>query len=96
MRALQGFGPSRHVKSRGDGPNGTALAPSDVSRGPGADASHDSEDDLGGANAVEQPEHLWVVMARLRNKIEPDPANPRYLLTEPFVGYRFVSAPASP
>jgi two-component system, OmpR family, KDP operon response regulator KdpE len=37
-----------------------------------------------------------IVMARLRNKIEPDPANPRYLLTEPFVGYRFVSAPASP
>jgi two-component system KDP operon response regulator KdpE len=48
-----------------------------------------------GANAVEQPEHLWVLMAQLRKKIERDPANPRYLLSEPFVGYRFVSAPAT-
>ena len=47
-----------------------------------------------GANAVEQPEHLWVLMAQLRKKIEPDPGNPRYLLSEPFVGYRFASTPA--
>ena len=46
-----------------------------------------------GANAVEQPEHLWVLMAQLRKKIEPDPANPRYLISEPFVGYRLVSTP---
>jgi two-component system KDP operon response regulator KdpE len=47
-----------------------------------------------GANAVEQPEHLWVLMAQLRKKIERDPGNPRYLISEPFVGYRLVSAPA--
>ncbi len=46
-----------------------------------------------GANAVDQPEHLWVLMAQLRKKIEPDPGNPRYLISEPFVGYRLVSTP---
>jgi two-component system KDP operon response regulator KdpE len=42
-----------------------------------------------GANAVEQPEHLWTLVAQLRKKIEPDPATPQYLLSEPWVGYRF-------
>jgi two-component system KDP operon response regulator KdpE len=46
-----------------------------------------------GPNAVDQPEHLWVLMAQLRKKIEPDPGTPRYLLSEPWVGYRLVSAP---
>jgi two-component system KDP operon response regulator KdpE len=46
-----------------------------------------------GPNAVDQPEHLWVLMAQLRKKIEPDPGTPRYLLSEPWVGYRLVSNP---
>jgi two-component system KDP operon response regulator KdpE len=46
-----------------------------------------------GPNAVDQPEHLRVLMAQLRKKIEPDAAQPRYLLTEPWVGYRFAEAP---
>jgi two-component system, OmpR family, KDP operon response regulator KdpE len=46
-----------------------------------------------GPNAVDQPEHLWVLMAQLRKKIEPDPGTPRYLLSEPWVGYRLVSHP---
>ena len=41
-----------------------------------------------GPNAVDQPEHLWVLVAQLRKKIEPDPGHPRYLVSEPWVGYR--------
>jgi len=44
-----------------------------------------------GPHAVEQPEHLWTLVAQLRKKIEPDPARPRYLLSEPWVGYRFAT-----
>ena len=44
-----------------------------------------------GSNAVEQPEHLWTLMAQLRRKLEPDPSNPRYLISEPWVGYRFAT-----
>ena len=42
-----------------------------------------------GPHAVDQPEHLRVLMGQLRKKIERQPATPRYLLTEPWVGYRF-------
>ena len=38
-----------------------------------------------------EAEYLRVYINRLRQKLEPDPANPRYLLTEPGVGYRFVA-----
>ena len=43
-----------------------------------------------GANAVDQPEHLRVLVNALRRKIERDPAKPEYILTEPWVGYRFA------
>jgi two-component system KDP operon response regulator KdpE len=49
-----------------------------------------------GANAVEQPEHLWTLVAQLRRKIEQDPSNPRYLVSEPWVGYRFASGEPAP
>ena len=42
-----------------------------------------------GANSTEQPEYLRVFIGQLRKKIEADPAEPRYLLTERWVGYRF-------
>ena len=48
-----------------------------------------------GPNAVEQPEHLWTRVAQLRKKIEPDPSTPQYLVSEPWVGYRFVTESAS-
>lgn len=42
-----------------------------------------------GGNYVEQHEYLRVFVGQLRKKIEPDPASPRYILTEPWIGYRF-------
>jgi two-component system KDP operon response regulator KdpE len=42
-----------------------------------------------GANSTEQPEYLRVFIGQLRRKIELDPADPHYLLTERWVGYRF-------
>lgn len=46
-----------------------------------------------GTHGADQPEHLRVLVGQLRKKLEPDPAHPRYLLTEPWVGYRFVDDP---
>ncbi|MDQ3253444.1 MAG: response regulator transcription factor, partial [Acidobacteriota bacterium] len=42
-----------------------------------------------GGNYVEQTEYLRVFIGQLRKKIEPDSAKPQYILTEPWIGYRF-------
>lgn len=34
-----------------------------------------------------------VHMSALRRKLEPDPAQPRYIVTEPWIGYRFIAEP---
>jgi len=44
---------------------------------------------LWGGNYVEQNEYLRVFVGNLRKKIEADAAAPRYILTEPWIGYRF-------
>ncbi len=46
-----------------------------------------------GAAYVNQPANLRLYMAQLRHKLEPDPSRPRYLLTEPGMGYRFQPEP---
>jgi two-component system KDP operon response regulator KdpE len=48
-----------------------------------------------GPDYGDQVDYLRVVVNQLRKKIEPVPANPVYLLTEPWVGYRLV-VPAEP
>jgi len=40
---------------------------------------------------ADQAHYLRVYMAQLRRKLEADPARPRYLITEPGVGYRLAS-----
>ncbi len=42
-----------------------------------------------GGDYTEQTEYLRVFVGQLRKKIEADPAKPRYILTEPWIGYRF-------
>ena len=42
-----------------------------------------------GPDYGDELEYLRVFVNQLRKKIEPNPAKPRYLLTEPWVGYRF-------
>jgi two-component system, OmpR family, KDP operon response regulator KdpE len=50
---------------------------------------HTLLDAVWGEESVEQTEYLRVFVGQLRKKIEPEPATPRYILTEPWIGYRF-------
>ena len=49
-----------------------------------------------GGESVEQHEYLRVFIGQLRKKIESDPTHPRYIVTEPWVGYRFTPEDNSP
>jgi two-component system, OmpR family, KDP operon response regulator KdpE len=42
-----------------------------------------------GSNSAQQPEYLRVFVGHLRKKLEPEEGTPRYIVTEPWVGYRF-------
>ncbi len=42
-----------------------------------------------GSNSMEQNEYLRVFVGQLRKKLEADAGEPKYILTEPWVGYRF-------
>ena len=45
-----------------------------------------------GGNSTEQTEYLRVFVGQLRKKVEQDPSHPRYIRTEPWVGYRFLTS----
>lgn len=46
-----------------------------------------------GAEYRDEVDYLRTFVRQLRKKIEDDPSNPRYLLTDPYVGYRFTENP---
>src|SRR6185369_15568902 len=48
-----------------------------------------------GGDYVEQDQYLRVFVGNLRKKLETNPAAPKYILTEPWVGYRFSPTEAS-
>jgi two-component system KDP operon response regulator KdpE len=43
-----------------------------------------------GPDYGDEPEYLRVFINQVRKKIEPNPAKPKYILTEPWVGYKFA------
>lgn len=43
-----------------------------------------------GGESVEQTEYLRVFIGQLRKKIEPNPSTPQYIVTDPWIGYRFL------
>ena len=43
-----------------------------------------------GPDYGDQVQYLRVFVNQLRKKIEPDPSHPRYILTEPWIGYKFA------
>ncbi len=49
-----------------------------------------------GPDYGDQLDYLHVFINQLRKKLEPDPATPRYILTEPWVGYWLVAASPEP
>ena len=49
-----------------------------------------------GPDYGDQVEYLRVFVNQLRKKIEPDPSHPRFILTEPWVGYRFALPETTP
>jgi len=42
-----------------------------------------------GPQYLDSTDYVKGVIRRLRTKLEPDPSHPRYIITEPYVGYRF-------
>ena len=46
-----------------------------------------------GPDYGDQTDYLRVFITHLRKKIEPNPSKPKYILTEPWVGYRFAAPP---
>ncbi len=46
--------------------------------------------EIWGRTHIEDTHYLRIFIARLRTKLGDDPANPRYIETEPGVGYRFL------
>ena len=49
-----------------------------------------------GGQYAQESEYVWAFVQRIRRKIEPDRARPRYLITEQGVGYRMPAADVPP
>jgi two-component system KDP operon response regulator KdpE len=52
---------------------------------------HQLLQDVWGRDYEDETNYLRVFIAQIRSKLEPDPSKPKYFLTEPGMGYRFIS-----
>src|SRR5438477_2125492 len=64
-----------------------------LARRAGRPVSFDEIIDVVWKGAATTNDAVRVHVGALRRKLEPDPSNPRYLVTEPWVGYRFIAEP---
>jgi two-component system KDP operon response regulator KdpE len=48
-----------------------------------------------GGQYADEVDYVWTYVRRIRRRIEPDPGQPRFLLTEPGVGYRMPTQPST-
>jgi two-component system, OmpR family, KDP operon response regulator KdpE len=101
-----GGGPARGGPARG-GPASTAAPPDDIRltptewhllevllRNPGKLLSRNQLlTEVWGPGYADATGNLRLYMAQLRRKLEPDPARPRWLITEPGMGYRYQPSP---
>jgi two-component system, OmpR family, KDP operon response regulator KdpE len=92
---------------RGGGPAGRAAPPDDIRltptewhllevllRNPGKLLSRNQLlTEVWGPGYADATGNLRLYMAQLRRKLEPDPARPRWLITEPGMGYRYQPSP---
>ena len=99
---------TRHAAvSAGGGPAGRAAPPDDIRltptewhllevllRNPGKLLSRNQLlTEVWGPGYADATGNLRLYMAQLRRKLEPDPARPRWLITEPGMGYRYQPSP---
>jgi two-component system KDP operon response regulator KdpE len=56
---------------------------------------HQLLQEVWGPRYTTETNYLRVHVANLRRKLEPDPSRPRYIITDPGVGYRFLAEPGA-
>jgi two-component system KDP operon response regulator KdpE len=93
---------AKTVSRDGGGPDGIRLTPTEwhlltvLLRHPGKLLSQRQLlQEVWGPGYADAAGNLRLYMAQLRRKLEPDPARPRWLITEPGMGYRFQPGPES-
>ena len=95
--AIDLAGAPRHARRRGDPPHADRVRPAPRRwRATAASSSPTGSccSEVWGPAYETETHYLRVHVAHLRAKIEPDPSRPRYMITDPGVGYRLRDEPS--